>query len=59
MPRLHEHEVVSELPKDAMRVSEYAKQRSIHHSLVYHELKRGKAKFRIVVWKGINWVVEE
>lgn len=58
MPRLHEYRIVKELPKDAIKVKEYARQRNIHHSLIYHELKRGKANFEIIQFQGINFVIQ-
>lgn len=58
MPRLYNYTVVDKLPKGAIRVSEYAKQRNCSHSLIYKEIARGKAKFKLVQFHGINWVVE-
>lgn len=57
MPRIYEYQTVSKLPTNAIKVSEYAKQRNCSHSLIYHELKRGKAKFYIVQFQGINFVI--
>lgn len=56
MPRKYDHRIVKRLPKDAITVKEYARQRNCHHSLIYHELKRGKANFQIVNFQGINFI---
>jgi hypothetical protein len=58
MPRLHDYKIVRELPKGAIKVSDYAKQRGCHHSLIYHELKRKKANFEIVNFQGINFIIQ-
>lgn len=57
MPRLYTHTVVDKLPDGAIKVSEFAKQRKCSHTLIYHELSRGKAKFKLVQFHGINFVV--
>jgi len=58
MPRLHTYRIVKELPSHAVKVIEYAKQRGCHHSLIYHEVKRKKAKFEIVNFQGINFIIQ-
>lgn len=57
MPRLNKYTIVEELPKGALTVSQFAKNRGVDHSLIYHELKRKTAKFSIVVFHGINFIV--
>jgi len=56
MPRLYKYREVKQLPKDAITVKAYAEARNCHHSLIYHELKRGKANFEIINFQGINFV---
>jgi hypothetical protein len=58
MPRKYDHIIVDQLPPNAVRVSAYAKQRNCSTSLIYHELLRNVAKFYIVQFQGINFVVE-
>jgi hypothetical protein len=57
MPRIHQYKVVSKLPKNAIRVKDYAKQRGVSHSLIYHELARKVAAFEIVQFQEINFVI--
>ena len=57
MPRSLTHKEVKELPKNAVKVSHYAKERGCSTSLLYHELNRGKAKFSIIVWQGTNFIL--
>ena len=57
MPRSLTHKEVNVLPKDAVKVSHYAKQRGCSTSLIYHELQRGKANFTIIVWQGTNFIL--
>lgn len=49
MPRSLTHKEYKELPKGAIKVSMYAKDRGCSTSLVYHELHRGKANFTMIV----------
>ena len=57
MPRIHNYTIVDQLPANAIKVSDYAKQRGCSHSLIYHELTRKVAKFTIVQFQGINFVI--
>lgn len=57
MPRSLPHKEYKELPAGAIKVSDYAKAKPCSTSLLYHQLKRGKADFTIIVWQGINFVL--
>ena len=57
MPRKHQYITVDILPSNAIKVSDYAKQRGCDHSLIYHELRRNVAKFTIVQFQGFNFVI--
>ena len=46
---------VSELPKDAMKISEYAKHLNVSVAYVYKLFKQGKIS--IVMYQGINFVL--
>lgn len=48
---------MAELPENALRVSEYAKLRECNTSYLYELIRNGKADFEIVVFKGINFVI--
>lgn len=49
--------VVTKLPKNAVLVKDYATSNSIVESAVYNQIKRGKAKFKIVIFFERNFVV--
>lgn len=51
------HREVDTLPKEALRVSEYAKKNGHTTQWVYEATKRGLATFEIVVFKGINFII--
>lgn len=53
------YKVVSSLPKSAMTVSEYCKQRGCTNPYIYALYKRNKANFEIVIFKGINFIIPE
>jgi hypothetical protein len=57
MPRRYEYIIVDQLPVNAIKVSDYAKQRNCSTSLIYHEIIRNVAKFYIVQFQGINFVI--
>jgi len=57
--QLDTYEVVHELPANAMLVSEYCKKESIWASNFYRNLRNGKSAVRVVVFHGVNWVVQE
>lgn len=57
MPRLYNYTIVDTLPANAIKVSEYAKERNCSTSLIYHEIQRNKATFEIIQFQGINFVV--
>lgn len=56
--RQNNYRIVEKLPKDALRVSEYAAQRECNTSYIYELIRKGKnTDFEIVVYKGINFVL--
>ena len=58
MPRTKNFNEVKQLPKDAVKVSVFASQMGWKdHSLVYHNITRGKANYKIIVFQGINFVI--
>ena len=57
MPRKFEYRIVKELPKEALKVKEYADQRAVSTSLIYHELHRGVAKFEMIQFQSINFIL--
>lgn len=57
MPRLYNYITVDSLPANAVKVSEYAKQRNCSHTLIYKEIERKKALFTIVQFQGINFII--
>lgn len=57
MPRLYQYKTVKKLPGNAITVKQYAVTRGCSHTLIYKELKRGKAKFEIVQFHGINFII--
>ena len=58
MPRKYQYTKVNKLPATALTVSKFAKSKNWKdHSLVYHNIKRGKADYKIVVFQGINFVI--
>lgn len=57
MPRLNQYTIVDSLPDNAIKVSQYAKDRGCHHSLIYHEITRKKANFEIIQFQGINFIL--
>ena len=62
MPRIKDnrYEVVHKLPKKAIKVSDYAIERGWKgHSLVYHNIARNKANYKIVVFQGFNFVIPD
>lgn len=59
MARSLKHIEVDTLPANAVKVAQYAKDRNCSTSLIYHELERGKASFKIVIWQGFNFVIPE
>jgi hypothetical protein len=54
-----QYKTVSQLPANAVKVSEYARQQNCHHSLIYHNITRGKATYKIVIFQGINFVIPD
>lgn len=48
---------MQELPENALRVSEYASLRGCNTSYLYELIRKQKADFDIVVFKGINFVI--
>lgn len=48
---------VLELPINALRVSEYAELRGCNTSYLYELIRKQKADFDIVIFKGINFVI--
>ena len=55
--RRNTYDEVLELPADALRVSEYAAIRGCNTSYIYELIRFHKADFEIVVFKGINFVI--
>jgi hypothetical protein len=55
--RRNNYRVVDSLPSTAQRVSEYAALRECNTSYIYELIKKQKADFEIVVFKGINFVL--
>ncbi len=57
MPRLYNYTIVEILPLNAIKVSEYARQRGCTTSLIYHEISRKKANFEIIQFQSINFII--
>lgn len=48
---------VEQLPKDAMTVGQYCKDRGCTNPYIYQLVRTQKANFEIVIFKGINFVI--
>ncbi len=59
MPRLYTYTIVDILPANAVKVSDYAKQRGCTTSLIYHEIQRNKANFTIIQFQNINFIIPQ
>lgn len=57
MPRLHKYREVKKLPDNALTVSQYAKERGCTTPYIYELVKKGKAEFELVTFKGINFII--
>jgi hypothetical protein len=55
--RTHNYEEVQKLPHNALRVSEYAAWRNCNTSYIYELVRKGHGGFKMVVFKGINFVI--
>jgi hypothetical protein len=55
--RRNTYRIVNDLDQDALRVSEYADKRGCNTSYLYELIRNNKADFEIVVFKGINFVI--
>lgn len=55
--RRNTYREVQRLPSNALRVSEYAAQRQCNTSYIYELIRKQKADFEIVVFQGINFVI--
>jgi hypothetical protein len=56
--RKNTYDIVTELPSDALRVSEYAARLDCNTSYIYELIREKKnTDFHIVVYKGINFVI--
>lgn len=51
------YESVEVLPVNAMTVAEYCEQRGCTNPYIYKLHKDGKGNFKIVIFKGINFVI--
>ena len=56
---IDKYKEVDKLPSGAMTVSEYCKQRGCTNPYIYALYKKNKANFKIVVFKGINFVIPD
>jgi len=52
------YNTIDTLPKDAVKVSQYAKDNNITVAYVYIKHSRGKAKYNIVSFQGINFIIQ-
>lgn len=48
---------VTNLPKNALTVKEYADREGISTSYIYKMIREDKAKFKIVVFQTINFIL--
>jgi len=55
--RKNTYDEVPELPANALRVSEYADLRGCNTSYIYELIRDKRADFQIVIFKGINFVI--
>lgn len=55
--RKNTYNIVPDLPANALRVSEYAQLRNCNTSYLYELIREHKADFEIVIFKGINFVI--
>ena len=53
----NKYPVVTKLPGNALTVLEYATREQICTSYVYKQIKEEKAKFKIVVFQTINFII--
>lgn len=51
------YRVIDELPADAMTIREYCEKRECTNPYIYQLARDGKANFEIVIFKGINFVI--
>jgi len=55
---VNKYETVHSLPVGAVPVAVYAADKGITTSWVYKQIRTKKARFKIIVYMGINWIVE-
>jgi len=53
----NKYPVVQTLPKTAVTVKQYADQKEISTSYIYKMVREEKAKFKIVVFQTINFII--
>ena len=59
MRRKNQYQEVKQLPKGAITVLEYADEIGLSTQALYNQIRRNKNKgWKIVVWKGWNWVIK-
>jgi len=51
--------VVTELPRNAMTVADYARHRNCTVPYIYELERKGKANFYIVIFHNINFVIPQ
>lgn len=65
MPRLYNYTIVDTLPDNAVKVSEYAKQRGFTYPYIYEQFRKvrenvlttSQVGFEIVTFQGINFII--
>lgn len=53
----NKYPIVNKLPETALTVKEYADKNEISTSYVYKMVREEKAKFKIVVFQTINFII--
>ncbi len=65
MPRLYDHEAVEQLPVNAVKVSQYAKDRNVSYTYIYelarkirnNQISEQQAGFKLITFQSINFII--
>jgi hypothetical protein len=58
-PNINKYPAVNKLPSNAITVRDYAEQNGITTSYVYKQIREKKAKFKVVVFHTINFIIPD
>lgn len=56
--RKYKYREVDHLPATAKTVAEYAAERECNTTYIYELIRKKKADFEIVIFKGINFIIK-